>query len=171
MYTMLIGVFIFISMWCFYFFFYLWFAFHFLHQKIFSTNRLSSDNKKNFRVVFAFLIGNFDKYCYSVVSSLSGNIKRACIINFIEVPAASNRYTKRKESRLEEWSKLRKTFLNVGIQAHAITDHTCNICLKETEQLFRCQDCATWEKCCEDCLHTRHNYPHLHLFEAWQVRN
>ena len=153
------------------FLFYLCFAFHFLPPKIFSTNRRSSGNKKNFKVVFAFLTGNFDKYCYSVVSSLSGNIKKSLYNLFYRSTWCQQRYTKCKESRLEEWLKLRETFINVGIQAHVITDHTCNICLKETEQLFRCQDCATWEKCCENCLQARHNYPHLHLFEAWQVRN
>ncbi|XP_052077894.1 uncharacterized protein LOC127715794 [Mytilus californianus] len=53
------------------------------------------------------------------------------------------------------------------ISSEAPSTDTCHECQKKS-QLFKCIDCTPWEMVCEDCLGRRHQYPHLHMFEAWR---
>ncbi|CAG2230114.1 unnamed protein product [Mytilus edulis] len=67
----------------------------------------------------------------------------------------------------QDWSDIRDEMYEAFISSEAQSTDTCNKCEKKS-QLFKCIDCTPWEIVCEDCLERRHQYPHLHMFEAWR---
>lgn len=79
-------------------------------------------------------------------------------------------YLSLKEQRLHDWSTIRDDMYEAFISTEAPSTVSCHECNKEA-QLFKCIDCTPWEMVCEDCLYRRHQYPHLHMFEAWRVSN
>ncbi|VDI78769.1 Hypothetical predicted protein [Mytilus galloprovincialis] len=76
-------------------------------------------------------------------------------------------YLSLKEQRLHDWSTIRDDMYEAFISTEAPSTVSCHECNKEA-QLFKCIDCTPWEMVCEDCLYRRHQYPHLHMFEAWR---
>ncbi|XP_071124793.1 uncharacterized protein [Mytilus edulis] len=76
-------------------------------------------------------------------------------------------YLSLKEQRLHDWSTIRDDMYEAFISTEAPSTVSCHECKKEA-QLFKCIDCTPWEMVCEDCLYRRHQYPHLHMFEAWR---
>lgn len=80
------------------------------------------------------------------------------------------RYETVKEAALQDWRDLRDALFNTYISSQCPSSDSvsCQDCGAE-RQLFRCIDCLPNETVCEDCLQERHQHPHLHIFEIFQV--
>ena len=91
------------------------------------------------------------------------------MIFFFLVAYKGTSYDKKKRQRIEEWTKLRDTFQNIGTSTYTLERNACDRCVAEEVSLLRCVDCCQWLLLCESCLVAQHNYPHLHIFEGWNV--
>ncbi|XP_052069255.1 uncharacterized protein LOC127708425 [Mytilus californianus] len=159
-------------------------------RKVFVSARLHSAGKRSRKVVFSRQfrgvkaadgeVSDLQHYAKSLpfgkTSTSDSSLTLTCssameeTTNEIKPDAESGKltYVSLKDQRLQDWSDIRDEMYEAFISSEAPSTDTCHECEKKS-QLFKCIDCTPWEMVCEDCLERRHQYPHLHMFEAWRV--
>ncbi|XP_063399129.1 uncharacterized protein LOC134683743, partial [Mytilus trossulus] len=78
-----------------------------------------------------------------------------------------SQYEKKKDGSLQDWKNISNQLYECFLSTEYLSNCNCHDC-EESSQLYRCVDCCPWEAVCGNCLQKRHQFPHLHIFEAWR---